>query len=296
MIHILDLHFQVPQTIATFVVETSAGPVLLETGPHSCIEKLEAGINKLGYQLSDIEHVLLSHIHFDHAGAAWAMAEAGAKIYVHPIGYPHLLDPSRLYHSAKRIYGDMMEKLWGLMKVIPEDQLIMVEDHATITVGDQTFKAWYTPGHAPHHIVWQMGEVVFAGDIAGCSMNNGPVVPPCPPPDINLEAWYASIDLVLGLAPKEIYLAHFGKVMAVEKHFASLKQALKDWGQWIKPHWEAGKTPKEVAPLFQAYVAQQMRDFGLNEEEIGQYETANPSWMSVAGLMRYWKKKAEREA
>ena len=132
MIHVLDLHFKVESAIASFLVETSEGPILIETGPHSTFEFLKKGLEKHGYQPSDVKHVFLTHIHFDHAGAAWAFAETGAKVYVHPFGYKHLLDPSKLYNSAKRIYGDEMETLWGDMKSIPEDQLFAVEDKTEI--------------------------------------------------------------------------------------------------------------------------------------------------------------------
>lgn len=295
MIHVLDLHFHTPQAIAAFVVESSEGPILVETGPHSTFPKLEEDLQKIGYKVSDISHVFLTHIHFDHAGSAWAFAEAGATVYVHPVGYPHLLDPSRLYNSAKRIYGDMMEKLWGMMKPIPASQLVSVEDNAEWTIGGHTFKALYTPGHATHHIAWQMGDSIFTGDVAGCTIDGGPVVPPCPPPDINIEDWFTSIDLVLSHNPKTIYLTHFGEVTTIDAHMKALKQVLTNWSQWVKPHWEAGKKPAEITADFQGYVRKGMEDFGLTPYQVNQYEAANPPWMSVAGLMRYWKKRAERE-
>lgn len=294
MIHILDLHFQTDHTIASFVVETTEGPVLIETGPHSVLPYLETGLAGLGYRLSDIQHVLLSHIHFDHAGAAWALAQAGAQVHVHPFGYRHLLDPTKLYQSAKRIYGDQMEALWGDMQPIAEAQLHEVADEAKLVIGEHTFKAWHTPGHAVHHIAWQLGEVIFTGDVAGVKIGEGPVVPPCPPPDINLEDWKASLNRLRALQPKALYLTHFGLVDDYAAHFDQLEGMLDDWAAWIKPHWEAGKSPTEVTPDFQAYAATQLRKAGLDAHQVDQYEAANPAWMSVAGLMRYWKKKAEQ--
>lgn len=291
MIHILDLEFQVKLAIAAFVIETSEGPVLVETGPHSVLPRLESGLADLGYKLSDVKHVLLTHIHFDHAGAAWALAREGAKVYVHPRGYQHLHDPSRLYGSAKRIYGDMMESLWGLMEGIPEEQLVAVSDEQLIEIGDLQFKAWHTPGHASHHIAWQLGDDIFSGDVAGCKINQGPVVPPCPPPDINIEDWVASINVLRAQNPKRLFLTHFGIVEAVEEHLSSLENILHDWANWMKPHYEAGRKAPEVVPEFQAYAAQQLSEAGLSETEVARYEAANPSYMSVAGLMRYWHKK-----
>lgn len=293
MIQVFDLHFKTDQTIAAFLVETSAGPILVETGPHSVFEHLREALAEHGYQPEDIQHVFLSHIHFDHAGAAWAFAEQGATVYVHPAGYRHLQDPTKLYQSAKRIYGDEMESLWGDMRIIPEDRLVSVADEQVIQVGEQSLQAWHTPGHASHHIAWQLGEAIFTGDVAGVRIGDGPVVPPCPPPDVFLEAWFDSIQTLRKLAPQALYLTHFGRVEDVGQHLDQLEAILRSWADWMKGPFEAGRDPQEVTPEFQAYVAEQLRDAGLDEAGVAQYEAANPSWMSVAGLMRYWKKRED---
>ncbi|MGI9545489.1 MAG: MBL fold metallo-hydrolase, partial [Cyclobacteriaceae bacterium] len=124
MPHIIDLHFLgYPKVIAAFLVETEDGPVLIETGPYSTYPTLEKGVNRIGYSIKDIKHVLLTHIHLDHAGAAWKLAENGANIYVHPVGMAHLAYPSKLMDSAKRIYKEDMDRLWGDMQAIPQSQL-----------------------------------------------------------------------------------------------------------------------------------------------------------------------------
>lgn len=295
MIHTLDLHFQVPGTIASFVIETSEGPVLIETGPHSVFGNLTDGLQRLGYRVGDVKHVLLSHIHFDHAGAAWALAAEGAKVYVHPVGRPHLLDPTRLYESARRIYQGQMEVLWGRMEGIPDQQLLAVDDGERLAIGDTTFTAWHTPGHAKHHIAWQLNTEVFTGDVGGCRIQGGPVVPPCPPPDIHLEHWFASIARLRKLAPSRLYLTHFGPVSDVGPHLDVLERMLRDWANWMKPEWEAGNAPEEIVPRFQAYVSGQLRKAGASDAMLLQYEAANPSWMSVAGLLRYWKQQHRSE-
>jgi glyoxylase-like metal-dependent hydrolase (beta-lactamase superfamily II) len=292
MIHTIDLHFQgIENAIASFLVETSEGPVIIETGPHSTFPYLKKGIENLGYSLTDIKHVFLSHIHFDHAGAAWAFAELGANIYLHPVGAPHLAEPSRLWNSAKRIYQDQMEILWGEMRPINQERLRVVNHEEQITIGDTSFKSWHTPGHAIHHIAWQMGDNLFAGDVAGVKIGNGLVVPPCPPPDINLEDWVNSIDLIRSIDIKYIYLTHYGKIEMIKEHLDSLEFCLNDWAQWIKPYAIENADIPEITPKFQTYVAKQLKDFGLTQNGILQYEAANPSWMSVSGLMRYWSKK-----
>jgi len=292
MIKIIDLHFQDrKETIATFLIETSDGPVLVETGPHSRISYLEAGLKEHGYSSSDVKHVILTHIHLDHAGAAWYFADKGANIYLHPVGVPHMADPSRLMASAKRIYQDQMDYLWGDMRAIAADQLIEVGHEESITIGNKTFVAHHTPGHASHHIAWQIENELIAGDLAGVKIGNGPVVPPCPPPDINIEAWKASIEHVLQLDLQKIYLVHFGVVANVEEHMNQVVEVLDSWANWMLPFAERQTEQKEIVPLFMAFVARQLKKKGLSDEEIKLYEIANPSWMSVAGLMRYWKKK-----
>ncbi|HFA51566.1 MAG TPA: MBL fold metallo-hydrolase [Bacteroidetes bacterium] len=292
MITIIDLEFLGHQnTIGSFLIETLDGPLLIETGPHSTLPVLEAGIEKAGYKLKDIRHVFLSHIHLDHAGAAWVFAQHGATVYLHPLGQRHMADPSRLLASAKMIYKEDMDRLWGTLKPIPADQLRVVKDGETVQVGDVGLRGVYTPGHAVHHIAWAMGKTLFTGDVAGVKIGSGIVVPPCPPPDINVEDWVASIGLIKKGGFEELYLTHFGKVTNVSEHLQELETRLHDWANWMKPYWEKGADPKEVTPLFQTYVQQQLIAGGIEGEDLARYEGANPSWMSVAGLMRYWRKK-----
>lgn len=296
MIYTIDLKFGgVEKAIAAFLVDTGAGLALIETGPHSTLPNLEKGIQTAGYQLSDVKHVFLTHIHLDHAGAAWYFAkENGANIYVHPFGYPHLLKPERLMNSARQIYQEQMDSLWGEMNPIAANQLFAIDHEEEIKVGNLSFKSWHTPGHAVHHIAWQLDTALFAGDVAGVKINNGLVVPPCPPPDINIEDWQGSIELIKGLELDRIFLTHFGEVRSIATHLDELESQLLDWANWMKPHWEAGANVQELTPKFQAYVANQLKEAGIVGEGLEKYERANPSWMSVAGLMRYWKKRSEK--
>lgn len=294
MIHVLDLEFLgFNRAIAAFLVETREGPVLIETGPHSTLGKLQDQVQEAGFDIGEIKHVLLTHIHLDHAGAAWALAEQGATIYVHPFGAKHLEDPFALMESATRIYGDQMDFLWGQMNDTPIEKIIQPENGQIFRIGEVSFEAIYTPGHAKHHIVWKVADVLFSGDVAGVKIDDGPVVPPCPPPDINLEDWNRSIDIILSSNVKQIYLTHFGPISDIESHFTQLREMLIDWGEWIKKGWEHGESVPEMTPKFSKYTEQQLRDFGVDDLGVKLYEAANPSWMSVAGLTRYWKKKAE---
>jgi len=292
-IHNIGLDFQGKLfAISSFLVETSGGPVLIETGPYSTIQSLEKGIQKCGYQTSDIKHVLLTHIHLDHAGAAWYFAEQGAQIYLHPLGYKHMHDPSKLLASAQMIYGDMMEQLWGTLKPIDAEKLTVVEDGTELNIGANTFKAIYSPGHAKHHIAWQLDHILFTGDVAGICIKSGPVVPPCPPPDINIEDWIESIQKIVSI--KEIdtyYLTHGGKVQDCKAHMEKLKNMLKSYADFMLPYYKEGATVQEVVQPFNNFVKDLLIKNGATQNDLDTYESANPSFMAVAGLLRYWKKK-----
>ena len=293
----IDLYFLGhSETIAAYLVETSAGPALIETGPHSTLPYLKKGLQAYGYSLQDIKHVFLSHIHLDHAGAAWYFAQHGAQIYVHPFGIRHLAAPEKLMASAKRIYQDQMDRLWGEMNAIPLEQLQAIEHEQSIKIGEFEFIAHHTPGHAVHHIAWQIGEDLIAGDVAGVKVGPYPVVPPCPPPDINVEDWQQSIQLIRNLSIQRIHLTHFGQAEDVNSLLDDLESSLIAWANWMKPYVLRQADPKEVTPLFQAYVQQQLIDKGVDKASLQRYEAANPSWMSVAGLMRYWKKREAKSA
>lgn len=291
-IEIIDLNFQgAESTIGCFLVSGSDGAVLVETGPESTWPQLKAGLKRHGLIPEDIKAVLLTHIHFDHAGAAWHMAEAGAPIYVHPVGLPHLANPDKLWNSAEQIYGEEMDRLWGKMAAIPESQLIAPEDREVVNIGDLRFKAWYTPGHATHHIAWQLDEVLFTGDVAGVKIGSGPVVPPCPPPDIHIENWKKSLRLISEINPQTLYLTHYGIINNIETHMHDLEIILDDWALWMKKHYESGTPLDEITLNFMAYTELQMKEKAVDEKLRTLYEYANPSWMSVSGLLRYWKLK-----
>lgn len=294
-IHTLDLGFlNLENAIAVFVVEGPHGLALVEAGPASTLPHLETALGQNGWQMADFQHVFLSHIHFDHAGAAWAFAEKGAHIYVHPKGLPHLAAPEKLYNSARQIYGDQMDVLWGEMRPIPENQLTAPEHGSTIDACGLHFTAWYTPGHAVHHIAWEVSDgtesVLFTGDVAGVKIGSGPVMPPCPPPDIHVEDWQASIRLMRELPVETLYLTHFGKITDKDPHLTLLEERLLSWAEWMRPYAERSADPASLVPDFQAFVQKQLLDAGVAHADLKRYEAANPAFMSVAGLMRYWKK------
>ncbi|HEX9081479.1 MAG TPA: MBL fold metallo-hydrolase [Holophagaceae bacterium] len=289
-VRLLDLHFQVEGTIGAFLVETSAGPALVETGPESLWSHLEAAVRAAGHALEDIRHVFVTHIHLDHAGAAWRLARHGARIYVHPAGAPHLKDPSKLLKSATRIYGEAMDRLWGRLEAIPEDRIVPVADGEAVKVGDATFEALHTPGHANHHITWRLEDGLFTGDVGGIRMGQGPVIPPFPPPDIDLEAWLHSLERMREARPRAIFPTHFGIKRDGAAHLDSLEEHLHRIAGWMKIKAATGASEESLISPFQTFMHDLLAGHGLTEAEIQDYEIADPAFMSVYGLVRYWRK------
>ena len=293
-VHTIDLKFNgEAEAIASFLADSGDGLILIETGPESTWQTLVEGIENSGYSLAEVKHVFLTHVHFDHAGAAWKLAQLGAKIYVHPIGLPHLQDPEKLWNSAKRIYGDEMDVLWGSMQAISPDCLVPVGDGDYIEIGNLGIRVHYTPGHAIHHNAYQIGNAVFTGDVAGIKIENGPVMPPCPPPDINLEQWKLSLQKLRNLQADDLYLTHFGKQPVSESFFNQLENCLDQWADEVLKYYQQGISAEMAEPVFTQFVRNQLAGFGVSDSLIAVYESANPSWMSVSGLLRYWKLKEQ---
>ena len=294
-IHTIDLNFQgAAQSIAAYIVSTELGPVVIETGPHSTFDVLSEAIGDFGYSVKDVKHVFLTHIHLDHAGSAWCFAKHGAKVYVHPFGYRHMADPSKLLHSAQRIYGDEMDTLWGSLNPISEELLIEVSHQQVIDTGVIKLTGHHTPGHAKHHIAWQLEENLFTGDVAGVCINDGPVIPPCPPPDINREHWTSSIDYLMALKEIECYyLGHYGKVNNPQEHMIKLKKTLQLYFDFLEPYARKEMEIGKVIPFFKDFVNDLYQQQGVSTADIQAYERANPSEMSVYGIFRYWKKAFE---
>lgn len=290
-VSLLDLHFQVKGTVGAFLVDTPEGPVLVETGPESLYSNLRTAVEARGHALEDIRHVFVTHIHLDHAGAAWRLARHGARIYVHPRGAPHLQDPEKLLGSAQRIYGDAMERLWGRLEPIEQERIVPMDDGQVIRFGDVAIQAIHTPGHAIHHITFRLEDGLFTGDVGGIRIGNGPTIPPFPPPDIDLEAWADSIAKMRTANPTYIYPTHFGIKTDGPAHFDSLEENIHRIAAWVKEQVKLGTAEVTMVPAFQTFLHGLFSECGLPEATIQEYEIADPAFMSVYGLARYWKKK-----
>lgn len=297
-IHTLDLNFQgIPQTIASYLVVGSDGAVLVETGPGSTRDTLRARLAEHGYALTDIKHVLVTHIHLDHAGAAGWLAQHGAQIYVHHVGAPHLVDPERLLTSARRIYGERMDELWGETVAAPAERVTAVRDGHVIDVAGLRFTALDTPGHAWHHHTFRLGDVAFTGDAAGIRIGaQGVVDLPAPPPEFKLDVWRQTVDRLLAEQFTAIYPTHFGRVDDVNDQLKRLRALLVQAAEFVRQRMAADMDRDRIVAEYEAWNHEREREHGLSAQEIKKYDTANPLYMSVDGIMRYWRKQAEKSA
>ena len=294
IVHTLDLQFlDTPGSIAAFAIPDVEGDglTLVECGPYSCHEALLGALRERRLEPKNVHTVLLTHIHFDHAGAAWWWAKQGSTIHVHPRGHRHLVSPERLYTSAKQIYGDRMEELWGEMRPIEETSVIAIDDREQLRLGGRRWTAHHTPGHASHHIAWQLDQTLFTGDVGGCRIGSGPVVPPCPPPDIDPVAWHTSIARMRSLGAHQFYLTHFGPVDGVDAHLTELGDRLDRYLSWIEPYYRDGTPAATIVPLFKRYVTDELTAAGVSGADLLAYLAANPPYMSVVGLLRALKQR-----
>jgi len=297
VIHTIDLEYRgVPGSIASYVVVGRGGPVLIETGPGVTTEALTRGLADIGLAPGDVRHVLVTHIHFDHAGACGWFARQGARIYVHEFGRRHLADPTRLVNSARRIYGDEMDERWGEMIPVPEDRIQPLLDLDSIEVEGLRFRVLETPGHARHHHTFALDiddeHVAFTGDSAACFIAANPeyISLPTPPPEFELGTWIATVERLEAERFDRIYPTHFGCVNDPAAHLARVKQALREHAAFVLERLDAGLDEAAIVGEYAARVAGEARDAGLPAIQEAFYVKDTMATMNVAGIVRYWNK------
>jgi glyoxylase-like metal-dependent hydrolase (beta-lactamase superfamily II) len=274
-LHSIDLYFLgLEREIGVYVFDTVDGPALFDCGPASTLAHLRAGLAEQGLGVGDLRHLLLSHIHLDHAGATGELVRENPQltVWVSPIGAPHLIDPERLIRSARRLFPNF-DELWGPVTPVPEANVRLAE-------GDVLgWEAFPTPGHASHHVGYIRDGTLLAGDTCGVRILPSEYVQPvAPPPDIDIEAWRRSVDEIERRSPDRLALIHFGVVTDVAKHLALFRAALDRWSGWIRE----GLTEEE-------FVAAVSADAG---EDAERYSAVFSFGMSYAGLTRYYEKLA----
>jgi glyoxylase-like metal-dependent hydrolase (beta-lactamase superfamily II) len=280
----IDLrHLGRDRVIASYLLDTDDGPALFDCGPSTTVDALKAGLGDRGLALTDVRHLLLSHIHLDHAGATGVLVGEHPSLQVHvsPIGAPHLVDPSRLEQSARRLYGDSFDSLWGELAPVPEENVHALDGPV---LGLESFP---TPGHASHHVCYLDPDgTLYAGDACGVRVQPGRfVLPPTPPPEVDVEAWHRTLDEIERRTPERLALIHFGVSDDVGRHVTELRLTLDDWAESV----EGGATEEE----FVEYALAELADSG---EDVGSYEQAMPFWQSYAGLKRWAEKRGTLRA
>jgi glyoxylase-like metal-dependent hydrolase (beta-lactamase superfamily II) len=276
----IDLHHQgAEHVVGCYLLETSDGWALNDCGPSSCVAKLEEGLVGRGLALRDIRHLLLTHIHLDHAGAAGVLVRKhpGLQVHVSELGAPHLIDPSRLEKSARRLYGEAFDELWGELAPVPEENVHVVGEE---TLGLETFE---TKGHANHHVSYlALDGTLYAGDAAGVRIQpDDYIAPPTPPPEFDLEAWDRTIDEIERRAPERLALIHFGIVDDPLAHLKELRARLHAWTGWVRD----GASEKEFLDRAGAERGSISRHADIGEK-------AMPLWQCFAGIRRYVEKLA----
>ena len=269
---------------------------LIDPGPGSMDSALLEAVHTAGFIPQDITHILLTHIHLDHAGGAGLLLQQtpNARVYVHSIGAPHIIDPTRVVASAARIYGERMQQLWGPILAIPADKITMLEDGDTLAVAGRHLQVFYTPGHAIHHVVFydQVTGELFTGDVAGVRLQGIDYVrPPTPPPDLDLESWTESIKIIRDLHPEVLYLGHFGPTRNVEHHLSRLQEKLYAWGELVLAALREGKDERAIIDLLIARTEPELRQATSSEQDLRRYEIATNYPMTAQGYIRYWNKK-----
>lgn len=276
----LDLrHRGAEHVIGVYLLDTDDGPALFDCGPATTVPTLREGLAERGLKLTDVRHLLLSHIHLDHAGGAGVLVREHPRLRVHvsEVGAPHLVDPSRLERSARRLYGEDFDQLWGELAPVPESNVEIVDGPV---LGLDSFQA---PGHANHHLAFvDAAGTALCGDAAGVRIQPARfVLPPTPPPEIDVEAWSATIDELERRSPERLALIHFGVARDVETHLASLRGRLTDWSAMVG----SGASEEE----FVAAAASELAN--AEPEASALYQHAIPFSQSYAGLERYWSKR-----
>lgn len=294
----IDLQFQgTPGVIAAWLLEGPDGLALVETGPSSTLPALRAGMAAAGHRLADVRDVIVTHIHLDHAGAMTHVAREApdARIHVHPIGLPHLVDPARLWASASRIYGDRMATLWGDAGPVDTARVAPVADGDTLRVAGRELRALHTPGHAGHHLALHDAArgLLFTGDAAGVrAPGTGYVCPPVPPPELDIALWDGAVTRLAGLGADRLALTHAGIVDDPSAHLARLVANLDAFRDLALDRLRAGADQETLTAAIHAAMVAGLAGASMGVDTdpalaIRQLELATPSYMAALGLTRF---------
>ena len=289
------MHRGRPRIIAAAILQSPGGVALVDPGPASCLDTLRASLADAGIGIGDLRALLLTHIHLDHAGVAGSLLAENPEIevYVHERGAPHMIDPAKLLGSARRLYGDAMDALWGAFLPVPKTAVRMLKGGERITVADRELEVAYTPGHAWHHVSYfdRSSGVAFVGDVAGVRTGTELfVMPPTPPPDIDIEVWGDSIERVRRWQPATLLVTHFGAHEDPPAHLDALLTHLEATSAMARRILDMDGSDDDRLNAF----ADEMRIYlqrHIAPTEAGLYGYAAPIDQCWLGLARYWRKR-----
>lgn len=297
---VLDVCFQgEPGVVACGLLPGSSGIALVDPGPASSLAGLGAALSGLGYSLADVQAILVTHIHLDHSGAAGVIVRRypAVQVYVHERGAPHVVNPGRLLQSATRIYGDRMEQLWGEVAPVPASNVNRLKGGERLDIAGRRIETAYTPGHAVHHLSFLdvATATAFTGDVGGMTVGRCRlVVPPTPPPDIDVESWEASVARIRDWHPLRLFITHFGLVDAPEAHLDELVARLRRMALRVRESLAVEGRDADRLAWFRRAVGADLRAH-LSEADAAEIERdvmLDDSWH---GLARYWRKRDAAE-
>ena len=288
-----DLHLGRPHVIATYLLHGDA-PAIIDPGPASTLDTLEAGLAAAGVPLRELHAIILTHIHLDHAGATGELLRRfpRLRVYVHQRGAPHLAEPARLLRSAERLYGDAMGTLWGPVLPVPAESITTLGGGETLQLGARALRVFDAPGHASHHLVYfeEASGTVFMGDTGGACLPERRVPRPAtPPPDIDVEAWLRTLATVGALAPRTLLLTHFGPTYAPAAYLADYAAALQRWSETVRAGLHSGASEAEQQAQLSALASAEIGNPPADMTAL--FEQASSSEQSWQGLARYWRKR-----
>lgn len=293
----VDLFFlEVPGIIATAVLHGLGGVALVDPGPSSTLPSLRKALGQSGITMTDVRALLLTHIHLDHAGSTGTLVNENPhlRVYVHERGASHLVDPERLIASATRLWGSDMDRLWGEVRPVPPNAITTLAGHERINEGGRELDVIYTPGHASHHVSYfsRAAGVAFVGDTAGVALGAHTfVLPPTPPPDIDLDAWRRSLSLIGAWGANTLFVTHFGPHQPAAPHLAETADHLDLVGDLVKKSLARPGTDEDREAWYTREVRAILRQ-RLPEGDVRAYETAGRFDLNWRGLARYWRKRA----
>jgi len=295
----LDLHFcGVDGVIASVILHGSGGVSIIDPGPSSTLPALRGALARAGIALADVRSILLTHIHLDHAGATGTLvAENPAlRVYVHENGAAHMVDPSKLIASATRLWGGDMDRLWGDMRPVPADRLVILRGDERFAAGGRDIDVAYTPGHASHHVSYFNADsgIAFVGDTAGVRLQHGRfIMPPTPPPDIDIEAWSDSLTRIAAWHPGTLFVTHFGPYAPVPAHVTEMTDHLTLTAGLVQTSLAREGTDEDREAWFSNEIRRELRR-RMTEGEASAYEVAGRFDLSWRGLARYWRKRESK--